>query len=391
MSIEKTLQKNKLSKLLIVICTLLWFVGFTYQTGFGKSYQILEKTKTIVIFISVCCLIFGKNKYNIRPKNVFLVCVVFYILIYNYLRYNNSIVDYLWVWLIIPIIRLFIIEKKDYKWIAYIFGIASTGVLLIGNTTDIFEKWDGNSVSMVQFFSYTVFISVFSEVKKVKNIRNIVIFSVIYFYLLNTFESRSAILFSTIMLLCMLPVIPFRKCLNKTTIFIILLLPLIIAIFVTSINNSKFVENINFWSIGKFNKTIFNGRDFLWEDGIRTWKLHPFIGNGDFSYRSYHNSSINALVAVGAIGYSLLIGVIYAILKKGLKWKNDSIVYGLTTSFLVIWMQQSVELGIIAEKPNVIPYLILGLIYTRIHTLEGKKDDTYINNNTDLQHWKIPS
>ena len=383
MTIKRLYSKIKLPNFLIVVCTLLWLVGFTYATGFGQTYQIFEKLKLTVILVAVFCLILHKENHKFKLTSIFLFCVVLFIAVYNYAQDDNSIVDYLCVWLIIPIIKLFTFNKKDHKWIGYIFGIASTGVLLIGNITDVFENWDGNSVSMVQFFSYTIFISIFSEVKKIKNIRNLIIFSVVYFYLLTTFESRSAILFSAIMLLCMLRVIPFRKILNKTTILIILFIPLIIALLISAVNDLPFIENLNSWSLREFDKFIFNGRDLIWEDGFRTWLKNPFIGNGNLSHYNYHNSAVTTLVGAGAVGYAILIGVLYTMLKKALKWKYDSVVYGLTTSFLVIWAQQSVELGIVAKQPNVIPYLILGLIYARIRTLEDK-NAKFINNRPNL-------
>lgn len=383
MTVKRLYSKIKLPFLLMSVCTLLWLVGFTYSTGFGQSYQIFEKLKLTVILVAAFYLVLRKDNYNFKLTDILLVCVVLFIAVYNYAQDDNSIVDYLCVWLIIPIIKLFTFNKRDHKWIGYIFGIASTGVLLIGNMTDVFENWDGNTVSLVQFFSYTIFISIFSEVRKTKNIIYLVVFSVIYFYLLAIFESRSAILFSALMLLCMLQIVPFKKMMNRTAIFIILLIPLIIAIFVTSINELPFIEDLNSWSLRQFDKTIFSERDLIWESGIETWLKNPLVGNGNLSYNSYHNSAITALVGVGAVGYVILIGVLYTIFKKALKWKHDSVVYGLTTSFLVIWAQQSVELGIVAKQPNVIPYLILGLICARIRTLEDK-NAKFINNRSHL-------
>ena len=67
-----------------------------------------------------------------------------------------------------------------------------------------------------------------------------------------------------------------------------------------------------------------------------------------------------------------------------IKWANDGTVFGLATAFLVIWMQQSVEIGLVSAEPNIIPYMILGLLYARINTLESEKDDEAIYNNTGV-------
>lgn len=391
MNMGNTTQKPFISKFLIIVCVLLWFVGFAYNTGFGEDHNIFDTAKKITIAVFAFFVIFLNKKYHFTIESLLVAAIVAFIIMANEIRQEESIQDYVWVWLLIPIMKPFGVEKSQMKWIGYIYGGLSTVVLLIGNVTDIFSGWDGNSVSMVQFFSYTVFISIFADIKNKKNIRNMVIFSLVYFYLLVVFKSRSAILFSAIMLLCMLSVIPFRRMLNKSLILIMLIAPLIITIVVVSINELPLTESLNEWSLETFNKLIFNGRDILWEKGLETWRESFLIGNGDLEYERYHNSAIIMLVATGSIGYILLIGVCYTILTRALKWTDDSVVYGLTTSFLMIWMQQSLELGMISAKPNVIPYMILGLIYARITTLEGRKNDTLVYNNSGVQHGEISS
>ena len=165
---------------------------------------------------------------------------------------------------------------------------------------------------------------------------------------------------------------------------LILLFPLIVAIGIVLIKDLPVVEAVNDWSYNVFNKPIFNGRDIIWERGFKTWIKSPFIGNGNMNYGVYHNSAITSLVGAGGIGYIILIGVCYKLLSHAVKWINDSVVYGLATAFLIVWMQQSVELGMISSEPNIIPYMILGLLYARINTLESGQDDEIIYNNSDL-------
>lgn len=389
MNLEKTSEKSAIGIWPIIICILLWFVGFTYNTGFGIQNNIFYKAKDITTLLFCVCLIFNYKKYRLTIEIVIIAVAVFYIYTVNQLRNEYMgvyVEEYVWVWLLIPILKSFELEEKQVKLIGYFYGIVSTCVLLIGNTTDILDGWDGNSVSMVQFFGYTIFISIFSEIKNKKNIKNLVIFSIVYFYLLNKYDSRSVILFSTIMLLCMLSVIPLRRYLNKYLVMLILIVPLIIAVVIVNINELPFIDNINEWSLKTFDKSIFNGRDRIWEDGFKTWGEHFLIGNGNLSYERYHNSAITLLVGGGSIGYLIVICVCYRILSKALNWISDGVIYGLTTSFLCIWMQQSVELGIISAAPNVIPYMILGLIYARTVTLEGKKCDKDFDNNPYFQY-----
>lgn len=385
MNVEKTPVKPITKLLLIGFCVVIWLIGFTYITGFGQNYDILGKTKVLILALFLYCVVIYHKKYNFNLGNVFATFLIVYMIIINEARNGKSIENYIWVWLLVPIFKIFTVQKTQFKLIGLAYGIATLGVLIIGNVTSVFAGWDGNSVSMVQFFSYTVFMASLSDTKDKKNIRRIILYSVIYLYLLNAFGSRSAQLFSILMLLCMLSVIPFRKYYGKPLIMLVLLFPLIVAIVIVLIKDLPIVETINDWSYDVFNKPIFNGRDIIWENGFKAWMKTPFIGNGDLNYFPYHNSAITSLVGAGGIGYIILISVCYKVLSLSLKWINDSTVYGLATAFLIIWMQQSVEVGLISIAPNIIPYMILGLLYARIHTLESENDgEETIYNNTSL-------
>lgn len=391
MRFYKTSSRTYVPKLLIIICGLLWLVGFTHGSGFGEAYNILNTTKSLVTIILLGLLLVRSSAFRVNIGGVLAVLAILYIAFYNELKNDKAVIDYLWVWFIIPIVSLFPLQKVQMKWIGIVFGAVSTLVLLIGNVTNVFDGWDGNSVSLMQFFSYTVFMSVYIDVKDKKTIRNIVLFSIVYLFLLSAFDSRGAMLFSIAMLLCTISVIPVEKFLKKRTIIIILLIPLIIAVLITTINDFAFVEKLNDWSLKTFQKPIFNGRDTIWESGFETWWESPFVGNGSFALADYyHNNAVAILVASGAIGYFLLISTIYKFLNRGLVWLEDSVVRGLITAFLIIWLQQAVEKGLISSQPNVIPYLLLGLLCARINTLEGKNGKR-INNSSGLQYRKLSS
>ena len=63
----------------------------------------------------------------------------------------------------------------------------------------------------------------------------------------------------------------------------------------------------------------------------------------------------------------LVFGVLFSIL-MGI---GAYVVYGLFIAFLMIWLQQSLELGMVAPQANVVPYGILGLLLGRLKTLEN--------------------
>lgn len=384
MNVEKTPVKPITKLLFMGFCVLIWLVGFTHYTGFGQSYEIIDKAKILILALFLYCIVIYHKKYNFSLGNVFVAVILVYMIVINEARNERSIENYIWVWLLVPIFKIFTVQKTQFKLVGFAYGVAAIGVLIIGNATSVFAGWDGNSVSMVQFFSYTVFVASLSDTKDKKNIRRIVLYSVIYLYLLNTFNSRSTQLFSIVMLLCVLSVIPFRRYYGKPLILFVLLFPIIIAAVIVLVKDFPIIEALNDWSYEVFNKPLFNGRDTIWKMGFDKWKEAAIIGNGNLAQYSYHNSAITTLVGAGVVGYVILIGASYKILSRAIKWIDDSVVYGLATAFLVIWMQQSVELGLITSEPNVIPYMILGLLYARIHTLGNGNDEETINNNTGV-------
>lgn len=58
------------------------------------------------------------------------------------------------------------------------------------------------------------------------------------------------------------------------------------------------------------------------------------------------------------------------ILAKGRKWLDDVIVSGCIITFIIMYIQQSVELGLVNENPNIIPYIVLGIMLGRIKLLD---------------------
>ncbi|MBQ7985810.1 MAG: hypothetical protein IJ304_00910, partial [Clostridia bacterium] len=180
MNVDKTQVKPITKLLLIGFCVLMWFIGFTYSTGFGQTYDILEKAKILILALFLYCIVIYHKKYNFNLGNVFVAFMIVYMIIINEARNQESIETYIWVWLLIPIFKMFPVQKTQFKLIGFTYGVAAIGILLIGNVTSTFASWDGNSVSMVQFFAYTVFMASLSDTKDKRNTRRIVLYSVIY-------------------------------------------------------------------------------------------------------------------------------------------------------------------------------------------------------------------
>jgi hypothetical protein len=59
-------------------------------------------------------------------------------------------------------------------------------------------------------------------------------------------------------------------------------------------------------------------------------------------------------------------------IEKARVWIKDYIIEGCIVAFLVLYVQQSVELGLFAPNPNLIPYIMLGMMLGRIGYLKNQ-------------------
>ena len=119
----------------------------------------------------------------------------------------------------------------------------------------------------------------------------------------------------------------------------------------------------------EFGKSMFNGRDTTWLEGFQQMKEHPLFGTGYIDSGIWHNSAIACLTAYGVIGYVLWLRLFHMILGDAAPYTDDVCVIGSMSAFIVIFWQQSVELGFFAPNPNLLPYAVLGILLGRMKTV----------------------
>ena len=371
----ESISVKKNSWIIVAVSTALWFVSLLQSTGVGQVYKVYDRAMFVVLFC-YAYQIFAKKQFNrIKKSTVIVIFILIVQNLYTHFKFENDFVGYLEIYAIPILYSLFTLDEKQMRRVGLIFGIGGGAVLLAANFTDYFSGWDGNSVSLICFFSYVVFIASMFDIKKKVHQWRIVIYSAFYFILLWTLNSRSCILFSAFLLLCELGIIPVRKTFNKKRLLLWLLGPLIIAITVAIISYSEVLVSLNEWSNEYFNKTLFSGRDMFWVNGFEMWKKYPLLGTGSLAPR-WHNSAISCLVGTGCVGYFIWIYVILGMLKKACSFIEDNIIFGVVVAFLTVWLQQSVELGIISTTGNTVIFVLLGLILARTNTLEKEEIGT---------------
>lgn len=365
-------NENKISNIILIIfSSFLWFVGLSYGSGIGQAYNVYGNTMMLVVAISVFFFLHRKTLYSVDRENVFLSLIVISLEFVTYFRTGQMHLQYLWLYLIVYIYSVCNITKKDLKIIGLIYGTLGWGVLMIANYTTILSGWDGNSISLIGFFSYTVFCAGVLDRDNGKGLFLLGTYTVYYFYLLDTLGSRSSILFSVILVLSLFGIIPLRKLLVNRRVWVLLLFPLLIALVVVSIKDMPFIEGLNLWSYKTFNKPFFNGRDELWYGALMSLLNNPLFGGG-YMRGNWHNSAVAALVGTGLIGYGVWIYFIRKCWLKCCARVDDFKVFSFLAAFIVIWLQQSVELGIFQERGNPLIFVVLGLGLARVNTIYNK-------------------
>lgn len=369
--------------LVAIFSVLIWIVSLFQESGFGKSINIDEKAHWILIVISIIILIgkLVKNKdLSIRRSNftIFLLILISFILFPYIFKKNTDGLGYLTAFLVCYIFSNLELNKSCIRIISFSYGILGIAFLAIYNYTTILKGWNSNSIAMIGFFSYAIFYIGFMQDKKLLSRLFILLVVVIYCSLLEVMNSRSSTIFTIISVLFVFNLFKPKKWFEKNKIVIVLLLvPLIIALIVCIVSNTELADSLNSWSRTNFRKPFFNGRDEIWQYGLKQLEKNALFGSGVLG-NGWHNSAITCLTAYGIIGYVAWIALFKKIIDKGKGYFSDDYVCASLTAFFFIYCQQSLELGLIGTIPNFIPYLALGIMLGRIKYLKEQNNEIIV-------------
>lgn len=354
----------------------LWIVNLFNGTGLGNTYHITEYAKIIVCGLAVLLLILNYKKRNgllIETKE-FLVYIFLFVFfgISSYIHgYGLTCLNYLWVYFVSYLVGQLAINDKCIKYTSACYGILGVFVLCIYNYGSFLSGWNPNSIAMIGLHSFLVCLIPYYKNRKTKDRLVLIVIAIVYALLIYPTGSRSSIIFAFVAIGFSLIGFPEKLTVsNNFLMWLWLFLPLVIALSAIFISHTSIVNELNIWSLEKFQKPIFNGRDTSWEAGLQNLLKSPFWGTGYINGGYYHNSAITCLAAFGIGGFVLWINSFYSILHKGRKWIADYIVVGSVISFLALYAQQSLELGLFSEEPTLFPYVILGILLGRIRYLK---------------------
>lgn len=360
--------------LFIIYVVLAWVLSIVNTSGLGIAYDTPAKTN---VLICLWCLILIAKKGGfseaVRSSSrlVFFTILSFVILpLLTAGSWEGG--SYL---MMVPLVFCFS-ELKVTAWMMRISGYIVAGlglfILFVYSRTEILSGWNDNHINMIGLFSYIYYsISLYGNMTGRKLTIGIAI-SFLYASILMSNDSRSAIVFIVLALLLAYSGEWFRWLIaKKKFVFWALNVPLIISLVCIFFPNLLIFEYFDRWSMEKFGKSALNGRDTLWIEAYERLFETYLIGEGEFLI-NHHNSAVAVVSVFGVIGYICW----YKLFAKPVSFMRyyfrDNLMFGFISSFLLIFWQQSFELGFICASPNMIPYMILGLGIARAKDLNKR-------------------
>ena len=353
----------------------LWLLSFVSGTGLDATYRITERVRIAMLALTILVVlikVLDRKKAPVKTRDFIAFGGMIGVFFLSALIHGQKAqpFKYLYAFLVVLWLSRLKFSEEDFRQIGLFIGIAGFVVLAIFGRTTRLDGWNENSIAMIGFFSYLVFLIPLLDSSR-KNVKLLILISAIAVtFFLSITESRSCLLFMLVALVFALGILD-RQWLYRSDIStgIVLLFPLIVAVVTTLLASSALLQDLDVWSVARYDKPFLNGRDALWRRGFEILGKDPLLGCGDLHADSWHNSAIHALAAYGLLGYLFWLRSFHVILSKAKPFLADHLVQGCIVAFSIIYMQQSVELGIVSTTPNLIAYIILGMMLGRVRYL----------------------
>lgn len=366
------------SILYTIIMSGLWILNLFNGSGLGQAYRTTEKARIVILIVFIVVIIIRckERHFLMYRRNLFMFSgmAIIFSTVPLLKGYGNMGFHYLFAFMLVYILSRIGVKDLAIRLTGIIYMIMGMGVLYIYDYGSTLSGWNGNTIGMIGLYSFLIFLISFYNVKDTKIKVAIIAITIIYIRLIGPTDSRSSVVFASMAVLFALSILP-RKFIMKTDkrYYWWLLLPLFVAIIVIIVSYGSYMKTLDLWSLRNFQKPIFNGRDELWEKGLKILRVNPLLGGGTLM-GNWHNCVITVLVAYGCMGCIFWILSLQNILSKGRKWIDDVVISGSIITFIMMYIQQSVELGLVHENPNLLPYIVLGIMLGRVKFLDKYKN-----------------
>lgn len=352
-----------------LICTLSVLAG----SGIGQAYGVYWKTMMAVaalyvVLVLVRVLLEG-SVY--RKDLILFIGLVLAIGFWPMYQGHGTLgFEYGWLLLLPSVVGRIHITERDARTIGLTCGVFAFAVLASNIFFGLFAGWNPNSIAMMAFLGCAVCSASPWRTGLARNIQRAFLLLMAFWVL--QLDSRSCF-FGILPLLCLFAfniIKPSFVLNNRLVRRLLLVAPALIAIVVVVFQNMPVFDILNDMSQEYFGKPIFNGRNEVWEQGLKQLSEHPWLGTGYINSGYWHNVAVTALTAFGCVGYLLWIGLFDHIMEKACAWGDDRVLSGCTAAFLSIMLQQAFELGMISTEGSMLPYLLLGIMLGRMRYLQ---------------------
>ena len=353
---------------------LVWISSLFNGTGLGEVYHTDRITLATLAALSVIILL--RHRRVRIPRDAFYAfsgttCIFAFSGILHGKGFGG--VQYLCCFLLIYIFSQIKVRERAMRLSGLVVLALGAMILTIYDYGTLLSGWNENSIAMIGLFSYILFMASFYNLRSGWSKVLILLAGGFVFWLMIPTDSRSCMIVLAVSMLLVLIMRPCPRTLrSRGWAIFFLLVPLFVALITVVLALSNAASNMDLWSQETFDKPIFNGRDQLWLEGMHDFFQQPFLGSGDISANSWHNTAIACLTSFGILGYGFWLRCLYLPIKKGSLYLSDPIVTGCITAFLLMNAQQSFELGMFSPKPNLLIYLPLGLLLGRIRYLKER-------------------
>lgn len=356
--------------LFIIYVVLVWALSMVNASGLGLAYDTPSKTNLLILmwfwFVTRKYKIYGILKTN----SILVLCTILSFIIFP-LMTAGSFEGFSYL-MMLPLVYCF--SRQDVSETAinlsgYIVAGLGLFIIYVYTNTLILSGWNDNHIGMIVLFSYIYFsVSLYGNLS-FKKVTVGLIISLLYIFMLSKTDSRSSIIFIILSVIFAYGGKLFKSLLQKRSFpFYALNIPLFISLICILFPELAVFEYFENWSQENFDKSAFNGRDTLWIESYNRLFNSYFIGEGKFRI-NHHNSAVAVISVFGVIGYICWYKFFSKPIRLMQNFVNDKLVFGFLASFLLIFWQQSVELGFVSASPNMIPYMILGLGISRARNL----------------------
>lgn len=341
-------------------------------SGIGKAYDLYPITSMVVSVIFLLFVV-GRTLSDgyVRRRELFLTLALVAVIVVWPAVCGNKLqgAQYGWLLALPYVIGLIPLSQKDIRTICLSCGMVGLAVVASRVFLNVFGNWNRNDIAMAGFFGCAVCSVAPWETWGQKIFHKILL--MVMAVLILQLDSRSCLIGTLVLALFSLGILKKGIFSRKRWLrWVVLFTPIAVVIITVLFQNSQIFDSINAWSTQYFSKPVFNGRNLIWEEGLRLVKETPWLGKGYINNGYWHNCALSALTAFGIVGYYVWVAYFENIMVDTMRFQRDTCLQYSIVAFLTIMVQQSFELGLISTTGSMLPYLILGIMLGRMRYLK---------------------